>query len=141
MAGAAQNGVNGDANGAPSSYAAKYDLAPHFIGGNNLKVASPGKVKDFVAAHDGHTVITNVRENPASRRIGGVERRRADHHLPRRSSLRTTVLPQSRKSAQCGNGPTRLLAMSERFNSPSWRRPRISRPMQSTSAWQTNMLR
>ncbi|RYO66943.1 Acetyl-CoA carboxylase [Alternaria arborescens] len=60
MAGAAQNGVNGDANGAPSSYAAKYDLAPHFIGGNNLKGASPGKVKDFVAAHDGHTVITNV---------------------------------------------------------------------------------
>jgi len=60
MAGAAQNGVNGDANGAPSSYAAKFDLAPHFIGGNNLKVASPGKVKDFVAAHDGHTVITNV---------------------------------------------------------------------------------
>jgi hypothetical protein len=63
MAGAAQNGVNGDANGAPSSYSAKYDLAPHFIGGNNLKVASPGKVRDFVAAHDGHTVITNVREN------------------------------------------------------------------------------
>lgn len=62
MAGAAQNGVNGDANGAPSSYAAKFDLAPHFIGGNNLKVASPGKVKDFVAAHDGHTVITNVSE-------------------------------------------------------------------------------
>lgn len=62
MAGVAQNGVNGEANGAPSSYAAKFDLAPHFIGGNNLSVASPGKVKDFVAAHDGHTVITNVRQ-------------------------------------------------------------------------------
>jgi acetyl-CoA carboxylase/biotin carboxylase 1 len=69
MAGAAQNGANGDANGAPSSYAAKYDLAPHFIGGNNLKVASPGKVKDFVAAHDGHTVITNVRESPLQRKL------------------------------------------------------------------------
>ena len=61
MAGAAQNGVNGAANGAPSSYAAKYNLAPHFIGGNHLAAAAPGKVKDFVAAHDGHTVITNVR--------------------------------------------------------------------------------
>ena len=60
MAGAAQNGVNGPANGAPSSYAAKHNLAPHFIGGNHLAAAAPGKVKDFVAAHDGHTVITNV---------------------------------------------------------------------------------
>lgn len=68
MAGAAQNGVNGDANGAPSSYAAQFDLAPHFIGGNNLSVASPGKVKDFVTAHDGHTVITNVRKIPSSER-------------------------------------------------------------------------
>jgi len=70
MAGAATNGVNGDANSAPSSYAAKYDLAPHFIGGNNLRVASPGKVKDFVAAHDGHTVITNVRENVPAPELG-----------------------------------------------------------------------
>jgi acetyl-CoA carboxylase/biotin carboxylase 1 len=63
MAGAAQKEVNGSANGAPSSYAAKFDLAPHFIGGNHLAAAAPGKVKDFVAAHDGHTVITNVRES------------------------------------------------------------------------------
>ena len=70
MAGAAQNGVNGDANGAPSSYAAKFNLAPHFIGGNELRHASPGKVKDFVAAHDGHTVITNVRK-ALDARIGG----------------------------------------------------------------------
>lgn len=48
------------ANGAPSSDAAKYDLPPHFIGGSHLGVASPGKVKDFVASHGGHTVITNV---------------------------------------------------------------------------------
>jgi acetyl-CoA carboxylase/biotin carboxylase 1 len=61
MAGAAHKEVNGSANGGPSSYAAKFDLAPHFIGGNHLQAAAPGKVKDFVAAHDGHTVITNVR--------------------------------------------------------------------------------
>lgn len=52
--------VNGHANGAPSSYAAKFDLAAHFIGGNELSKAPPSKVKDFVAANDGHTVITNV---------------------------------------------------------------------------------
>ena len=49
--------VNGHSNG---SYSAKFDLQPHFIGGNELSVARPSKVKDFVAAHDGHTVITNV---------------------------------------------------------------------------------
>jgi len=55
------NGVtNGDRNGYPSTYAAKYSLASHFIGGNELPKAPPSKLKDFVAAHDGHTVITNV---------------------------------------------------------------------------------
>ncbi|EMC93743.1 hypothetical protein BAUCODRAFT_36199 [Baudoinia panamericana UAMH 10762] len=55
------NGVktNG-ANGYPSSYSAKYQLASHFIGGNELSKAAPSKVKDFVAAHDGHTVISSV---------------------------------------------------------------------------------
>lgn len=53
--------VNGFANGHPTSYAAKHDLPPHFIGGNVLSKAPPSKVKDFVAANDGHTVITNVR--------------------------------------------------------------------------------
>jgi acetyl-CoA carboxylase/biotin carboxylase 1 len=57
MAGAATNGADAAAS---SSYAAQFDLAPHFIGGNHLNAASPGKVKDFVAANDGHTVITNV---------------------------------------------------------------------------------
>lgn len=52
--------ANGHANGAPSSYAAKYNLADHFIGGNSLPRAPPSKVKDFVTAHDGHTVITSV---------------------------------------------------------------------------------
>ncbi|KAF1971051.1 acetyl-CoA carboxylase [Bimuria novae-zelandiae CBS 107.79] len=60
MAGAHQNGTNGTANGSPSSSATRYNLAPHFIGGNHLGAAAPGKVKDFVTAHDGHTVITSV---------------------------------------------------------------------------------
>lgn len=55
--------ANGHVNGAPSSYAAKFNLASHFIGGNELSQAPPSKVKDFVAAHDGHTVITNVRSS------------------------------------------------------------------------------
>ena len=49
-----------EVNGHGSSYAAKHNLAPHFIGGNRLNVAAPGRVKDFVASHDGHTVITSV---------------------------------------------------------------------------------
>jgi acetyl-CoA carboxylase/biotin carboxylase 1 len=62
MAGADSKGVNGAAhtNGSPSSAAAKHNLPSHFIGGSHLGAASPGKVKDFVAAHGGHTVITNV---------------------------------------------------------------------------------
>ena len=52
--------VNGNSNGHPSSYAAKYNLASHFIGGNELSKAPPSKAKDFVAEHDGHTVITSV---------------------------------------------------------------------------------
>jgi len=62
MAGADSEGVNGAAhtNGSPSSAVAKYNLPSHFIGGSHLGAAAPGKVKDFVAAHGGHTVITNV---------------------------------------------------------------------------------
>lgn len=47
------------ANG-KATYAEKHKLADHFIGANKLENASPSKVKDFVANHDGHTVITNV---------------------------------------------------------------------------------
>ncbi|KAF3906458.1 hypothetical protein ABW20_dc0105957 [Dactylellina cionopaga] len=43
-----------------SAYAAKHKLSPHFIGGNRLDLAPSGPVKEFVAAHNGHTVITNV---------------------------------------------------------------------------------
>ena len=60
--------TNGDAHPAQrhsnsknsTSYAAKFNLPSHFIGGNHLEAAAPGSVKDFVASHDGHTVITNV---------------------------------------------------------------------------------
>ncbi|CAK7201522.1 acetyl-coenzyme-A carboxylase [Sporothrix eucalyptigena] len=59
----AKNSINGSAapvaNG-KSSYAAKHKLADHFIGGNKLENAPESKVKDFVASHGGHTVITNV---------------------------------------------------------------------------------
>jgi acetyl-CoA carboxylase/biotin carboxylase 1 len=60
MAGAQNPAPNGTANGSPSPAAAQYDLPSHFIGGTHLGVAQPGKVKDFVAAHGGHTVIKNV---------------------------------------------------------------------------------
>lgn len=46
-----------------ASYAEKHKLADHFIGGNKLENAAPSKVKDFVANHDGHTVITNVSQS------------------------------------------------------------------------------
>lgn len=55
------NGVKAStANGHGSSYAAKHNLAAHFIGGNHLGVAEAGSVKNFVADNDGHTVITSV---------------------------------------------------------------------------------
>jgi acetyl-CoA carboxylase/biotin carboxylase 1 len=53
-------GLSMDANGAPSSNAARHNLPEHFIGGNHLAAAPPSSVKDFVASHGGHTVITNV---------------------------------------------------------------------------------
>lgn len=43
-----------------TTYAEKHKLPEHFIGGNKLENAAPSKVKDFVASHDGHTVISNV---------------------------------------------------------------------------------
>ena len=60
--------TNGDAHPAKeqsrsknsSSYAAKFNLPSHFIGGNHLGAAPAGSVKDFVTNHDGHTVITNA---------------------------------------------------------------------------------
>ncbi len=54
------NGAVPIMNGGRESYSQKFNLPDHFIGGNKLENAAPGSVKDFVAAHDGHTVITNV---------------------------------------------------------------------------------
>lgn len=53
---------NGSAptNGHGSSNAAKHNIPSHFIGGNRLDVAPPSSVKDFVAEHGGHSVITSV---------------------------------------------------------------------------------
>lgn len=71
MSGSVPNGANGVpktngntrpvTNGYTSAYAAKHNLAAHFIGGNHLGAAPAGRVKDFVANNDGHTVITSVR--------------------------------------------------------------------------------
>lgn len=59
--------TNGTMNGYHSIYAQQHNLPSHFIGGNELGQAPPSKVKDFVAANGGHTVITNVREKPFKR--------------------------------------------------------------------------
>lgn len=56
--GTGKNGVT-HTNG-KVSYAEKHKIADHFIGGNGIENSAPSKVKDFVASHDGHTVITNV---------------------------------------------------------------------------------
>jgi hypothetical protein len=54
------------ANG-KATYAEKHQIADHFIGGNKLENAPSSAVKDFVAAHDGHTVITNVSKHRGKR--------------------------------------------------------------------------
>ena len=76
----------------PSSYSAKFNLQPHFIGGNHLGVASAGSVKDFVANHDGHTVITSV-----SFRDTAVYVAMCLTDSVHRCSLQITVLPPSKK--------------------------------------------
>ena len=60
ISGVKPNGVTVPVMNGSSSYAAKHHISDHFIGGNHLAVAPAGPVKDFVAAHDGHTVITSV---------------------------------------------------------------------------------
>ncbi|PKY02751.1 acetyl-CoA carboxylase [Aspergillus campestris IBT 28561] len=47
-------------SGLAGSLAAKTDIPSHFIGGNHLDAAPPSKVKDFVAQHNGHSVISSV---------------------------------------------------------------------------------
>lgn len=56
----ARNGVTVPVANGKATYAEKHNLPSHFIGGNRLDDAAPSKVKEFVASHDGHTVITNV---------------------------------------------------------------------------------
>lgn len=58
--------TNGAHSGASSSYAQKFKLAAHFIGGNHLEAAPPSSVKDFVTHHDGHSVITSVSSDLAT---------------------------------------------------------------------------
>jgi len=67
---AAANGVNGARapNGNPTAWQSKHDLADHFIGGNKLSNAAPSKVKDFVQASDGHSVITSVSSRTAEQK-------------------------------------------------------------------------
>ena len=50
--------MNGAAKSA-SRFSHKH-LPSHFIGGNHLDAAASSKVKDFVIANNGHTVITSV---------------------------------------------------------------------------------
>lgn len=55
--------TNGHANAVTNgsvTYAEAHNLPSHFIGGNKLENAPASKVKEFVASHNGHTVITNV---------------------------------------------------------------------------------
>lgn len=61
------NGTNGVANGHPSSWQAKHDIASHFIGGNHLDAAPASLVKDFVQSSDGHSVITSVSSTLSSK--------------------------------------------------------------------------
>ena len=81
--------------GQKESYSAKHTLPDHFIGGNKLENAAPGPVKDFVAAHDGHTVITNV-STTAHKLDAQIKKMGLIDFY--RFSLRTTVLQQSRRS-------------------------------------------
>ena len=57
------NGVTPKVNGAAKSASrfSTQNLPSHFIGGNHLDAAPSSKVKDFVIANNGHTVITSVR--------------------------------------------------------------------------------
>lgn len=65
------NGVSKSlVNGLKKSHAAKHNLPAHFIGGNHLDAAASSKVKDFVAQHDGHTVITSVCSPNSGKMLG-----------------------------------------------------------------------
>lgn len=71
---APRNGVVVPQNNGKQTYAELHQIADHFIGGNKLENAKDSKVKDFVAANDGHTVITNVSGIPVPKRSAGQRR-------------------------------------------------------------------
>lgn len=61
------NGTNGaTTNGTHSSWQARHEVPPHFIGGNDLDAAPASAVKDFVQNCDGHSVITSVSTKPVT---------------------------------------------------------------------------
>src|SRR5271156_5323830 len=93
------------------SWQSKHQVPAHFIGGNHLDAAAPGVVKDFVQNSEGHSVITSVglaKPVQSSFRV-------ANMYLVR-FSLPTMVLPQSKKSGPCENGPTKPSATSGQSN-------------------------
>lgn len=61
---APRNGVVVPQNNGKQTYAELHNIADHFIGGNRVENAKDSKVKDFVIANSGHTVITNVSISP-----------------------------------------------------------------------------
>lgn len=65
---APRNGVVVPQNNGKQTYAELHQIADHFIGGNKVENAKDSKVKDFVIANNGHTVITNVSISPDPRR-------------------------------------------------------------------------
>lgn len=65
---APRNGVVVPQNNGKQTYAELHNIADHFIGGNKVENAKDSKVKDFVIANNGHTVITNVSILPDPRR-------------------------------------------------------------------------
>lgn len=71
MATTGANGAGASQTNGKISYAEKHRIAPHFIGGNKIENAAASQVKDFVAAHDGHTVITNVSSRARAPEVRG----------------------------------------------------------------------
>lgn len=61
---APRSGVVVPQSNGKQSYAELHQIADHFIGGNRVANAKDSKVKDFVIANSGHTVITNVSNSP-----------------------------------------------------------------------------
>jgi len=76
-----------------------------------LDAAAPGVVKDFVQNSEGHSVITSV----SLAKLVRASFRVLNMHLVR-FSLPTMVLPLSKKSGPCENGPTKPSATSGRYN-------------------------